>query len=84
MSFTAGLASCWTQWPAGKFRHFCSACGAHLMSERVAHPHVIVRVAMLDEDPGSKPVMHIWRSHDVSWLQDESNLPSYPEWQAGR
>ena len=35
----------------GKLRHFCSVCGLHLLAERLAQPHVIVRVATLDEDP---------------------------------
>lgn len=37
----------------GKLRHFCSVCGSHLMAERLAQPHVVVRVATLDEDPGA-------------------------------
>ena len=67
-----------------KFRHFCSICGSHLMGERPAQPHVIVRVATLDEDPGSRPAMHIWCSHDVPWLQDGENVLFYEEWQPGR
>lgn len=68
----------------GKLRHFCSVCGTQLVAERPAQPHVIVRVATLDDDPGSRPAMHIWRSHDVPWLQDAADTPSYPEWQPGR
>jgi ADP-ribosyl-[dinitrogen reductase] hydrolase len=65
----------------GKLRHFCSICGSHLVAERPTQPHVIVRVATLDEDPNRKPAMHIWCSHDVSWLQDKQDTPSYEEWQ---
>lgn len=68
----------------GKLRHFCSVCGSHLLAERPAQPHVIVRVATLDEDPGTTPAMHIWCGHDVKWLQDEGELPAYAEWQPGR
>lgn len=68
----------------GKFRYFCSVCGSHVLAERLAQPHVIVRVATLDEDPGFKASMHIWCSHDVPWLQDSENAPSYQEWQPGR
>lgn len=68
----------------GKLRHFCSVCGSHLVAERLAQPHVIVRVATLDEDPGSTPTMHIWCSHDVSWLQDDKDVVFYQEWQPGR
>jgi hypothetical protein len=68
----------------GKLRYFCSICGSHIVAERPAQPHVIVRVATLDEDPGIKPEAHIWCSHDVAWLQDDKDVPFYEEWQPGR
>ncbi|MBV7337779.1 GFA family protein [Chloroflexi bacterium TSY] len=68
----------------GKLRRFCSGCGTHLVAERPAQAHVILRVATLDEDPGHSPTMHIWRAHDVKWLQDVGAVPSYDEWQPGR
>ncbi len=67
----------------GKLRYFCSRCGSHLVAERVNQPHVILRVATLDEDPGITPQMHIWTSHDVPWLKYQG-IPSYPEWQPER
>lgn len=67
----------------GKIRHFCSVCGTHLVAERPGPPHVILRVATLDEDPGLKPEAHVWTGHDVEWLEFE-DIPSYKEWQSGR
>jgi hypothetical protein len=67
-----------------KFLYFCSVCGSHLVAERPEQSHVIVRVATLDDDPGFKPTMHIWCSHNVPWLQDVKDVPFYPEWQPGR
>ncbi|MDI3355446.1 GFA family protein [Pseudomonas sp. UYIF39] len=64
----------------GKLRHFCSVCGSHLMAERLAQPHVIVRVATLDDDPKMTPQAHIWTTHDVPWLAYES-IKKCPEWQ---
>lgn len=64
----------------GKIRHFCSVCGTQLVAERPAQPHVILRVATLDDDPKVKPEAHIWTNHDVEWLEDEG-IPSYEEWQ---
>ena len=61
----------------GKLRRFCSACGTHLLAERPAQSHVILRVATLDDDPGSRPVMHIWTSHDALWLADGEDVPRY-------
>ena len=66
----------------GKFRYFCSTCGSHLMAERPAQPHVILRVATLDDDPGVRPGFHIWTSHDVPWLTDDGDTPHHAEWPA--
>jgi hypothetical protein len=68
----------------GKVRYFCSVCGSHLVAERPVQPHVILRVATLDEDPSIHPSVHIWCSHDVSWLQDGNDVSFYQEWQPGR
>nr|WP_320135276.1 GFA family protein [uncultured Amphritea sp.] len=67
----------------GKTRHFCSVCGTHLVAEKPSQPHVIVRVATLDEDPGIKPEAQIWVGHDVEWMEHEG-IPNYNEWQANR
>jgi hypothetical protein len=67
----------------GKLRHFCSSCGSHLVAERPGQPHVVVRVACLDDDPCVSPVAHIWTSHDVPWLA-HNDIPEFPEWQSGR
>lgn len=55
----------------GKFRHFCTVCGSHLVAERPGQPHVIVRVATLDDDPGVVASAHIWLEHDEPWLNYE-------------
>lgn len=68
----------------GKLRWFCAECGTHLIAERPVQPHVIVRVATLDADPGERPRAHIWTAHDVAWLTDEGEVPRYAEWQPGR
>jgi ADP-ribosyl-[dinitrogen reductase] hydrolase len=66
----------------GKLRHFCANCGTHLWAERAGQAHVIFRVATLDDDPGQRPQVHIWTSHDVDWL--DPSCPSYPEGPPGR
>ena len=69
----------------GKLRRFCAQCGTHLVAERQGRPHLILRVATLDDDPGTRPTTHIWTAHTVPWLTDEgevSRLP--PEWRPGR
>ena len=63
----------------GKNRWFCTNCGTHLIAERPTQPHVILRVATLDDDPGRRAVMHIWTSHDAAWLTDEPGVKAWPE-----
>ena len=53
-------------------------------TERPAEPHVILRVATLDDDPGTRPVVHIWRAHEVPWLADGPEVKSFAEWPPGR
>lgn len=67
----------------GKLRRFCSVCGSHLVAERLGQPHVILRVATLDDDPGVKPQAHIWQQEDVTWLEPD-NIPCHATWQAER
>lgn len=47
------------------------------MAERVLQPYVILRVATLDDDPGQKPELSIWRSHEVPWLDYGPDVPGY-------
>lgn len=63
----------------GKLRHFCGNCGSHLMAEWLTQPQIIVRVATLDDDPGLRPVAHIWTSHDVPWLAYDGQIATFTE-----
>lgn len=69
---------------AGKLHRFCSLCGTHVVAERPGQPHVTLRVATLDTDPGGRPEFHIWTTHDPAWLVDDADVPRYAEWQPGR
>ena len=67
----------------GKKRHFCSNCGSHLMAEWIDRPAVIVRLGCLDDDPGSRPEMHIWRSEGACWYDPEKRIPEHNEGRPG-
>jgi hypothetical protein len=43
----------------GKMRRFCSGSGTHIVAERADQPHVVLRVATLDDDPTVRPAVHI-------------------------
>ncbi|WP_321909879.1 hypothetical protein [Paraburkholderia sp. J11-2] len=51
-----------------------------ILAERPVQPHVILRVATLDDDPGARPEFDIWTSRDVPWLTDDGETPHHPEW----
>ena len=63
----------------GKLRRHCSTCGTEILAEWLDQPHIILRVATLDDDPGVRPTVHIWISHGEPWLTDETDLPRLPE-----
>jgi hypothetical protein len=67
----------------GKRRHFCKRCGSQLIAEWVDEPQVIIRVATLDDDPGSRPDAHIWVSSQLPWLADSPETRSFPEFAPG-
>jgi hypothetical protein len=67
----------------GKLRHFCGRCGTHLMAEWIDAPAVILRLGALDDDPGGRPAVHIWTSHEVPWLDYGADLPRLPEGRRG-
>ena len=65
----------------GKNRHFCSVCGSQLVAEHTNEPSVLLRVALLDDDPGTRPVEHIFRSQEVPWCTWEGDdIERYTEW----
>ena len=63
----------------GKKRHFCTRCGSHLMAEWVELPAVIVRLGCLDDDPGVRPTMHIWREEGAVWYEPQTDLPQHQQ-----
>jgi hypothetical protein len=65
----------------GKNRHFCSVCGSQLIAEHPGESNVLLRVALLDDDPGARPVEHIFRSQQVPWCDWESDaIARYEDW----
>jgi hypothetical protein len=63
----------------GKFRHFCSKCGAHIYAEYPNLPFVVVRAATLDTDPGIRVSRSVWLSHNHAWLDEDPSVPHHME-----
>lgn len=57
-------------------------CGAVAFAAEppAGEPQVILRVALLDADPGVRPVERIFRRHEVPWCDPAtSGIVSHPE-----
>jgi hypothetical protein len=63
----------------GKFRRFCSRCGSHLMAERIASDHVMLRLGCLDNAVTPPALGHIWRSDAARWYDPKEQLPEFSE-----
>ncbi len=68
----------------GKLRYFCSNCGSQLIAQLEGQDSVILRVATLDDAPPQVPEHHIFKSHEVRWLEYGSHIVGYAEWQLDR
>ena len=63
----------------GKRRHFCCACGTHLIAEWSHLAFVILRMGAVDTDAVEMPSTHIWYAHSPHWLRYGEELPHYSE-----
>lgn len=65
----------------GKNRHFCSVCGSQIIAEHPGEPNLLLRVALLDDDPGVRPVEHIFVSQLPAWCNwNADGITRYQEW----
>jgi hypothetical protein len=68
----------------GKNRHFCSVCGSQLIAEHPGESNVLLRVALLDDDPAARPVEHIFLGQKVPWCDWEApGIARHDAWGPG-
>ena len=81
MAFTAGPDGV-TEYESspGKFRAFCARCGSPMFSRSVDDPdHVRIRLGTLEQDPGGRPLVHVWVADKAPWYEISDELPQIPE-----
>ena len=87
LEFTSGreLLKCFRSSP-DKQRCFCSNCGSHIYAQRDGQAHYILRLGTLDDDPGVRPVNHIWLSLKAPWYDpvSDAQLAMFDEWPEDR
>jgi hypothetical protein len=67
---------------SGKKRYFCSVCGTQIYSYNDGDPFYVVRVATFDDDPGIRPIRHIFVGDKAPWYTIDDKLPQYDQWPA--
>ncbi len=64
----------------GKFRAFCRRCGSPVYSRRTDEPELRrIRLGTVDDDPGRRPLGHVWVSAKAPWYTIHDALPQFPE-----
>ncbi len=59
----------------GKKRFFCPECGAQIYAAWDHEEEIILRVGCLLDDPGRRPLVHIWTEEKAPWLELQDELP---------
>jgi len=64
----------------GKRRHFCSACGSPIYSQRDAKPDVVrIRVGVINEPLNVRPHAHYHTASKCNWWDITDTLPRLAE-----
>ena len=63
----------------GNKRCFCSECGANMPVIRSWENHVVIPAGTLDDDPGVRPVVHIFTGSQAPWYEIRDDLPQFQE-----
>jgi hypothetical protein len=66
----------------GFFRPFCARCGSVVPGEPDAG-RVFMPLGCLDDDPGSRPLAHIFVASKAPWHAIEDALPRFDAWPPG-
>lgn len=64
----------------GKKRYFCSLCSSQIYAYKEGDPYYVVRVGTMDDDPGVKPLRHIFVSEKAPWYSIDDKLPQFEQW----
>jgi hypothetical protein len=68
----------------GNFRWFCSRCGSTLGGLFASNPESIgVALGALDDDPGVRPMAHIFVRSKAPWYEITDDLMQFEEWPPG-
>ena len=61
----------------GNVRAFCRNCGSRVPVVEAPDNHVIIPAGSLDDDPGVRPVVHIFTGSKAPWFEITDGLPQF-------
>lgn len=65
------------------FKTFCSICGSCLITEFKNSDFIGLPLGGIEQDPGNRPLGHIFVESKAPWYEITDHLPQYPEWPPG-
>jgi len=60
-------------------RAFCRTCGSPVPVHQPETGSMLLLAGSLDDDPGTRPLGHIFTSHGPAWYEPADALPKHPE-----
>jgi len=66
---------------SGYTTRFCGTCGSLVPMFQDEGEYVVLHAGALDQDPGSRPVHHIFVGSKASWFEIADDLPRYEEYE---
>mgnify|MGYP001161870538 FL=1 len=68
----------------GEFRGFCSVCGSNIFTKFAARPQELgLALGILDDDPGNRPICHVFVGSKAPWYEITDSLPQYEAFPPG-
>jgi len=67
----------------GSTRGFCRVCGSQAPGQAPYLPTVSIAAGLLDDDPGVRPMLHVFTSSKAPWWEINDGLPQHEKWMPG-
>jgi len=64
----------------GNFRAFCRTCGSNIPVASADGRMVYIPAGLFDDDPGTRPAMHIFVGSKAPWWEIRDDLPQHAEY----
>ena len=67
----------------GSRRNFCRVCSSPAPGQAPYLPTVSIAAGLFDDDPGVRPMLHVFASSKAPWWEIADTLPQHEKWVPG-